>query len=987
MRILFLSWLCVLLSVCWSQTSVFAQNKNENEIRTLLINKLNNVYINLASEDPAKQSLSLRIADLLSERARAESRMELGQGCTICRAGSEDRAKALLLYKEVLPKLSAEHAGRVLTQIGHLYELTGNEAEAVKTYKKSISDNKDLNAVAEAELSLAEIFFKKNNFTEARRYYEKVFQSEARISKGLAAYRIAWCDFRFGKGEEAAAMLQKILSSPELLSRSSQIDVTSVDQQFQEEVARDFVIFLAQNKANASAAQLVYDLSPSNSRLNHVLSLAVELERLGLKLNSIAVLRFLQEKETRPLQRLEGYVRLAQLEMEQKNLTVAAEDYNRALLIWPDVCASNVLLEGNCKELATRIKNFAIDWYKLEQKNPEEQLYAVYVSYLKVFPDEANIQLQAASIAKHLKNWIASAQHFNNAAEIYIVQKTHEKLEDVLLNQIEVAELSKDNFLLNKALSHYLQASLSRASEIKVRYQQAKLQYDKNAYDLSADMFREVAVVPGETFLDLKEKAADLALDSLVLLQDEKRLEIWARDFAKIFIAKNKSFLAIANRSILNKAVAVSKASPAQALEALLSIDKGSLNLEEQVTVSKNIIILAEQTERFDIARREADVLLAIQGGKPEDRVFALEHKIYLAELTLDFLTAYQAASEISLPKGDMHWLKMALLAELAHKPSKPYYIKFINETKNQNKAEAIAAKLIKDSDHPRTDVSLYKNIFKDNPEYLGALYLDIFAKTKDQKIISDIAKERSLKSTFAYKTLLRQNLISDFSKLKLSLANHKIDYSNQKKMSQTIKERGKYLTQFEALAKRAIDLEDFTSQLLSLDILGKENKRFYEEVLSLPLPEGLSPEEQGQYLQLLSQQVGANQIRAQDLEVKVNEFWQNKTAMDALFSIYPQQEHPVRELLKAEVVFLTEIAPPQYQAQFANFWTSAKSAPEFKKIDFKIIEQARSDLRQDPLNKDKVVKLLDLEKGFGESAMVSYLESRLANLQAKDTK
>ncbi|MEK6555133.1 MAG: hypothetical protein AABZ31_07835, partial [Bdellovibrionota bacterium] len=45
-------------------------------------------------------------------------------------------------------------------------------------------------------------------------------------------------------------------------------------------------------------------------------------------------------------------------------------------------------------------------------------------------------------------------------------------------------------------------------------------------------------------------------------------------------------------------------------------------------------------------------------------------------------------------------------------------------------------------------------------------------------------------------------------------------------------------------------------------------------------------------------------------------------------------------------------------------------------------IEGARDDLRRDPMNKQKIAALINLEKQSGGDAMVSYLEQRMKNLE-----
>jgi hypothetical protein len=86
----------------------------------LLIEKLEHVYKNLAPSDASKLPVTLRLADLYADRARVASMKELDSGCTVCEAGTQDRAKALRLYQEALPKTPESQRGRVLVQVASM---------------------------------------------------------------------------------------------------------------------------------------------------------------------------------------------------------------------------------------------------------------------------------------------------------------------------------------------------------------------------------------------------------------------------------------------------------------------------------------------------------------------------------------------------------------------------------------------------------------------------------------------------------------------------------------------------------------------------------------------------------------------------------------------------------------------------------------------------------------------------------------------------
>jgi len=97
---------------------------------------LTQVQLTLSAQDKTKLPLTLRLADLHAERGRYLANHELESGCSPCTAGVQDRKKALSLYKEVLPQLSADQLGKVLPQMGHLYQMLGEEAQAIEAYRK-----------------------------------------------------------------------------------------------------------------------------------------------------------------------------------------------------------------------------------------------------------------------------------------------------------------------------------------------------------------------------------------------------------------------------------------------------------------------------------------------------------------------------------------------------------------------------------------------------------------------------------------------------------------------------------------------------------------------------------------------------------------------------------------------------------------------------------------------------------------------------------
>ncbi len=196
--------------------------------------------------------------------------------------------------------------------------------------------------MAEAHLSLAEMAFRKSEFSKASALYDKVLVTNGASSQGLAAYRKSWCSFRMGNLDASIAQLQDILKNPKLQSRMSSARGVA-DVQFLEEVSRDMATFMAARGIKDSDAETLYSLSPEQFKLQQVTMLAREGLRLGQKEPSLKVWDFVYQKQSDPKLRLEAQVRMAQLNFDLKNIPAASKSYQSALSLW----ASDRLLRNH----------------------------------------------------------------------------------------------------------------------------------------------------------------------------------------------------------------------------------------------------------------------------------------------------------------------------------------------------------------------------------------------------------------------------------------------------------------------------------------------------------------------------------------------------------------------------------------------------------------------------------------------------------------
>jgi hypothetical protein len=991
----------LLVAITFAGHAASAQG-TDKATRDLLIQKLTQVYSSLAPADQARTALTLRLADLHAERARLAAMEELEKGCTVCEAGKEDRARAIRYYQEVLPKLSEQQTAKVLPQIGHLYQMTGQDQQATATYQQVIRENKAPAAVAEAHLSLAEMNFKRRDYPTARRHYQAVMENPSANAKGLAAYRLAWCDFNMGDLEKAIAGAQSILKSPELSSRSAAAGVVQVDRQFQEEVSRDLATFLARRNVTTQDAKMLFDLSPETAKLTNVVYLANEAERLGQKANALALWRFSQERQVKPRAKVEAHLRIAQLEMEQKNPKAAGQEFDLAMNLWPSAVGNAG--DDEAKELKARLRKLVLDWNREEKKSPSDELAMAYKSYLKIFA-EADMTVWAAQALREKKDYPTSVGLFGEGAKLFKGQLTSadaatkkvvtEGLESALLGAIETAELAKDQNLLMTAYDSYLQNSVERKREIEVLYQKANITYEKSDYASAAEQMRQIAFMTAAKSPDalkVRQQAADLSLDALVLLKDDERIEKWAKDFAQLFPKEAADYARVARKSVLTQSVALAQGEQAnldRAWQVLSRFDLSTSTSEDKIAFYRNRLILAEKSQRFTEAREAADQLIKMPGVAVEDVQYALSRKAWLSELILDFDGALAATEKIQANKDvpeDARLLKLAMYADLANRDSKPYLAKYMGVSKDEEKALTIAMQLVRESKDPAKELEKQKTVLLKKPEVYAQLALEIAAQSK---AAADYAnKQLAIKSvvgTQAGRILARISILADVEAVAQQFSAHAIDGSQQKKLAATLKARIAMIEKLEKIAQRAVESGDWSAQLVSLDLLAKESDRFYSEILSLPVPAGLTGEDEQQYLALLSQQAAPYQIKAQDVKKKVDEFWSNSSAVKALESSLVTSAGPLRALVVKEIQILANIAPESTRANL----TALAARPEAKtdaKPNLVAIESARQAVRESPMSRDRIEALLQLERQAGRVSMVSYLEGRLANLGGQAT-
>jgi len=960
----------------------------------LLISKFQKVLSQLPDEDKSKDAITLRLADLLSERARKKSMEELNNDCTVCTAGEADRKHAVELYQGVLPRLKGKQLSRVLSHVGHLHELNGNVAKAQTSYTKVASGNYSDQDKTEALFSMAEMEFKNSNYSKSLSLLKKVIKDSNYNKLGLANYRLAWSYHRTGDFANASKSFEAILNSPKLLTRVSRGGVVNVDKQFKGEVARDWIGSMIQLPTSDIPFKKLFGLSPDKDRLNNLGTLAIELERLGKHNKSIEVWNFVQGKIVDPVEKLRGFTYLAQLYLFKKDLSKVEKYFAKASS--QKKLISNCDTNEKCSTLKTQLYNILVDWNKSEKSKPSTQLLASYKSYLSAWPNDQRVATYLGQNYRTIGDFPNAIAQLRAAFRVVPRNELKTKGENILLQIVELSEESKNEELRKKAYNEYLKLSPVQAKSFEIRYQLAYLSYQRKEYKQSSEEFYKIANSKNGP-IDIRKKSADLALDSLAVLQDNSTIQKWSTEFSTLFPKSSADFVGINNKAILSSAETIFKSSQnssskkdlKNAYNELAKIDIASMTNSERETVLNNKLVVANKIDDFSLIKNTSNQILADSTLSTKIRNSALISRARCAEMEMDFAGAYKFYKAIP-PSATFSQLqksqKLIFLSELSGADSSIHKQELLNVSSNNETKFSIAYEMIKKSNNLEADLSKYRNHLILNKTALSHFLLDSYVKGKLPGVNNWI-------NSFGLHSDPNMKLISEQRSRKLidqafaAISSHKIETSDQNLLGSSLKSRFGQLTDLENQLANVIASNDFVSQVALIKILGDQYERIYNEIIALPVPEELTPEQQSQYLAMIDQQANPHKIKANEFKQKLNEVWSNSDSTISQFqsSLNKQESRDIQNFLLAKITWLTKYSP---SSEVSSKLQTVKIVPSssvedntklaMNKDALNKIQKFKDKLRSNPYDSKLIKSYLKVEEQLGRKAMVDYLNHRL---------
>ncbi|MEQ1877551.1 MAG: hypothetical protein ABL958_12970, partial [Bdellovibrionia bacterium] len=805
-----------------------------------------------------------------------------------------------------------------------------------------------------------------------------------------------WCQFNLNQAPQATETLFQVLKSPRYLTRST-TEGAAVDSGFQAEASRDLATFMSRGRVGPREIQTMLEVSPKDTGLDNLVYMADELDRVGKKSDSYKVWSAVIERRSNSLDRLDGHIRLALLQYDMGQRELAAEEMQKAVNFWKEEGCND---EERCETMESKLRKLVTDWAKLQEDNPTPSLLKAFELYVSLF-DDVEMNYWTGMTARKLKNYKVAARYFRASSQLAKSQTTKgagakdaQKFANIfegsLLGEIESSELAKDVQMRDDAYTYYLDVHPQGPKNGEVRYQKAHIAYEKEQYADAAKRFRQVAIDGSVKDTGLRVQAADLALDSLVLAKESDAIESWANEFAKVLPSKKIEFYKVARKALLTRAAAVLNSNESSSREIenvyndLENAPLAGISHAEKTAIFKNRLIAAEKLQRLTAVKHAADRVLSLKPLSEDDRELALSRKAWAAEMLLDFRLALSSTTKMRMPglSSAEKLMKLAQLSELAGQNPSSLYKQYLTIAPDRQKAQFVMARLIRLSAQPKIAFAQYQTALRSNLELFTSVALEVFAKTRDQRVLDQVLAVRGAKNTASGRVLNRFLVARELKALAAKLNGQRLNGSTGWALKTSMNKRTVLLTQLSQFAARAGESGDWTLQVLSFSEVANQNARLAREIRNLPVPRGLNAAQRNQYRELLAQQAAPFELRSREVGAKAAQLWNQDSVLDGFAADLERTKGPAQKIVLDEIGLVKASAPSNVRAELARLASRHGGAASGSQI-----QQARRQVAESPFNTRPLRKLRELEERAGRESMVAYLDARLSKLENGDDK
>ncbi len=926
--------------------------------------------------------IKLRLADLYADRSRLKTIKENEEQCVQCHSSNKDRSQSLSLYQDLFDKVSDDDKKRVFEQISQSYILLSQNKKALDFYNKIIDKKYSRSLKAMAYQKRGDHFFFAHSYDKAFKDYKSSIKLDSTLKTPLISYRMAWCEFNSGQYMLAKNHLNQILSSS-----------NDIDSSLRSDIARDYAKFTAKGPIDNTEIKKVHQLSATQDGKLNVELLATELDRLGRPVENIVVNHYLLEAfETDPADKALAYMRMAQAELSLKRYNSVTQSFNKSTDFYRKINCDK--FKERCDEYQSKAQKFLVFWNRVEKDKPSRQLHEVWVSYLSLYPADFDMHFVAAQSFHKGKKISLAQEHYLKTAELVYKDEKPEsrKLLEVSLDAaMACAEESNITNQKRTAYKSYLKFNPKGKKQLQAKYQLAYIDYQEKIYPDASRGFENVIKEQQDhklqNELGTALKSAHLILDIHALSKNNVKIMEDSQKFSNTFKKNQNEFQAIYRKALLNESLASLKAKPSdlkwqdQLMQKLKSINLAQVQTEEKVLLLETRIRLAQSIKNLDEVKNSSLALMGIKNLKINIKNFAYDQYIWASEMALDFKKAYEF-SLIRFEKnrrGKNEQIRLAVLSEMGGKNSRPHYEEALQKTRGTLESNQLRAKIVQNSSSPWAEISKQHKYLKSSPQLFSELALDTYARYPNRQKAEMVLSEKNVASKPAGIRLRRHLEISKFKNLTSRVSKHIISHRSESRAQKDIVTRMQLLGELEKFANASIERKDLVLQTVSLEAVKKEKLRLARDLITLPLPKGLSKKDQIQYLKILEGQVAKIETEAKMIGQKIETVWKSGTLMTHLNKSLEGSSFNLKKLIAQEANLILPYAPESQKNQLSK-WMNVQGP------DQKSLLAARNKLRSNPFDESSLRALIDQEKSHDHFTHVAYHEQRLMDLQKRIT-
>ena len=993
---------------------------DEGKIRDYLVKRLEKLYKQLPRESSSGKAVALRLAHVLSLRADDRDCFSAKKNVTekktksqsqCLKAVTTDARRALNLYKELEKPLKAKQPllySQLLLERAWLSQLIKDPAQAIAYLKKVIQLNVRPLLATQAHFNLGEIYFENYDYKSSLKAFDKVLQEGQNPWRLKSSYRKIWCLHNLSLHDQAVDSLERFLTS----SLYREISLKKKDKKLKEKLKKELTVIYSRGQITEKRLAFLYNFEEDTTKNKRLTSLAEALNRIGRIQSSNKVWEWLLRKKLSPQKQMAVFSSMMDnwFILGDEALFIKGQEGVEKLFVMKKqhVACSKEL----CQKIKEQQKKYILT---LEKHLPDrlsskkEHLFSLYKKYNSLYP-ERDMIFQSALLARDLKQYGLAQDLFQQAAlfrenDPQQSSKTREDKEKVSILQMQIAEISGDKERQFKGYDFYLTHGKNETLLFQTRYRRASLLFQNKKYREAAESFKNLALSK-ESGTNRKTKAllfkaAHLSLAALISLKerDDDLIASQAKTFMDRFPEQEKIFLRIHHTALLNRVKSLvsdrdfasyplSPSSDEKLLKAwdtlhLLNISKATKKEKTKYCMDK--LLLAKELLKLKEMDEANRCLLADNSLSQEDRQTVLTWKLWLAEMRLDFKEALKLVKSFSSGKDTKEeLLRLAVLSELARENFITPYEKFIKKYPHSPKVPEIVIHIIEKAPKKERKTLLNRHVMylSSHPEILSELLLKLDKGELNEKFMKPFLKLPFMKFSSLAGFLKRKKFIEEFEKESLPLKKFSLSSSRSYRLRRTLKRYDTLLNRLEGKTRQALELQDWTSQIIAFSTLKKELIRFHKEVLNLPLPKNLTPEEQKQYTHLLRQTMAPYKKKTLQIESQLKKLWAEEylSSYRESYRAQPLFHSP----LQWEIQQIKKAAPLALRQGLNQLLEEIKppSSIEKQSVPSREIEKIHASIKNNPFNDKSLNQLLRLEKARGNRTLAHYIENRLQKLK-----